>query len=91
MVRYFEMIFLSTGSPFWNSYDELYDLNEDAHLDQNGDMIYTIPTRHDLLEEADISALDAARPSSRSAIEYFDDKDDCIDAIIASSIIGSVN
>ena len=41
---YFEMIFLSPASPVWNSYDELYALNEASHLDQNGDMVPTIPT-----------------------------------------------
>ena len=46
---------------------------------------------HDLLEEADISALDAARPDSLNAVEQFDDDANRINTIVASSIIGSVN
>ena len=51
----------------------------------------TIPTRHDLLEEADSSALDVVQLSSLNTLEQFDDRADCINAITASLIIWSDN
>ena len=58
------IVFLSPDSPVWDPYDASYAQNEAAMTDHRGDIVQTIPTRHDLLGAADISALASERPSS---------------------------
>ena len=87
----YEMVFLTPESPHCNPYDESYALNKAAHLDSRGEMTQMAPARHDLLEEADIAALEAERPNLPTPVEQFNDKSTHIDTVIASSIIGSLN
>ena len=51
----------------------------------------TVTTRHGLLEESDIAALEAEQPDSPTAVEQFNDESTRIDAFIASSIIDLLN
>ena len=87
----YEMIFLSPDSPVWNPYDESYAENEAALMTRRGEIVSSIPPRHDLLEAADISALTSARPSSPTAVDFFDDEVARIDAVIASSVIDKIS
>ena len=60
-------------------------------MTRRGDIVSTLPPRHDLLEDADISALASARPSSPTTVDFFDDEEARIDAVIASSAIAAIS
>ena len=84
----YETVVLSPDAETWDPYDESYALNDDAYLNNRGEMVYPMPAKdHELIAEADVNAINVDVDETQSHLTK--EENAAINAVLASSAVAS--